>query len=67
MIVIGKKFFGHVTFYLNTNSIVSGSGFVMVRLMDSFGVMVRVRVGIRGSGSCKTVLSGCKTIKTKVR
>ena len=33
VIVIGKKCFGHVTFYLNTNSIVSGSGFVVVRLM----------------------------------
>ena len=39
-----------MTFYLNTNSIVLGSGFVVVRLMDSFGVMVRVRVGIRGYG-----------------
>ena len=36
--------------FLLTNSIVLGSGFVVVRLMDSFGVMLRVRVGIRGYG-----------------
>ena len=37
----------------------------MVRGMDSFGVMVTVRVGIK-LGECKTVLFGCKTIETKV-
>ena len=35
---------------------------VVVRVVDSFGVIVRVMVGIRVL--CKTVLFGCKTVKT---
>ena len=37
----------------------------MVRVVNSFGVMVRVRVEIRIYVNCKTVLFGRKTIKTQ--